>query len=379
MIHANEQNQQLFIQRYFDEGIGIDHWWMDAGWYVNKSGWPNVGTWLVDSNRFPHGLRAVTDYAHQRGVKSIVWFEPERVTPGTWLYENHPEWLLGRGAGDKLLDLGNPQARAWLTDYVDQFLTEQGIDLYRQDYNIDPLPFWRGADAAERQGSTENHYVSGYLAYWDELLRLHPGLLIDSCASGGHRNDLETMRRAVPFLRSDYIFDPLANQCMSYGLALWLPYNGTGTGPRQFTLYELRSNLSCPKDTPCWDMRDQSLPYDLLRKVVKEWRGYAGDYLGDFYPLTPYSLERDVWMVWQFDNPEEGHGVVQAFRRDHSIYESAHVTLRGLEPAARYELKNLDEPGTARQVSGAEFMGAGVTIRIDEKPGAAVLTYRKNR
>ena len=56
-------------------------------------------------------------------------------------------------------------------------------------------------------------------------------MLIDSCSSGGHRNDLETMRRSVPFLRSDYIFDPVANQCMSYGLALWLPYNGTGTGP----------------------------------------------------------------------------------------------------------------------------------------------------
>jgi len=51
---------------------------------------------------------------------------------------------------------------------------------------------------------TENLYVQGYLAYWDGLLQQHPGMLIDSCASGGRRNDLETLRRAVPLLRSDY-------------------------------------------------------------------------------------------------------------------------------------------------------------------------------
>lgn len=30
-------------------------------------------------------------------------------------------------------------------------------------------------------------------------------MLIDSCASGGRRNDLETLRRAVPLLRSDLL------------------------------------------------------------------------------------------------------------------------------------------------------------------------------
>src|SRR5207249_1757817 len=97
--------------------------------------------------------RAITDHAHAKGVKSIVWFEPERVTGGTWLAEKHPEWLLG----GTLLNLGNPDARAWLTDHIDKLLTEQGIDLYRQDYNIDPLGYWRGNDKEDRQGITENN------------------------------------------------------------------------------------------------------------------------------------------------------------------------------------------------------------------------------
>lgn len=185
------------------------------------------------------------------------------------------------------------------------------------------------------------------------------------------------MRRSVPFLRSDYIFDPVANQGHSYGLALWLPYNGTGTGPRQFTLYELRSNLSCPKDTPCWDLRDHGLPYDLLRKAVREWRAYAEDYLGDFYPLTPYSLDRDTWMAWQFDRPDKGQGVVQAFRRDLSIYESARMKLHGLDPRARYWVTDLDAVGPARQFSGEQLMTDGLALSISQAPGTALLTYQR--
>ena len=54
-------------------------------------------------------------------------------------------------------------------------------------------------------------------------------MLIDTCASGGRRNDLETLRRAVPLWRSDYAFEPIGHQCMTYGISLWMPYHGTGT------------------------------------------------------------------------------------------------------------------------------------------------------
>ena len=62
---------------------------------------------------------------------------------------------------------------------------------------MEPLGFWRGNDPPDRQGITEIRHVEGLLAYWDELRRRHPEMPIDTCASGGRRNDLETLRRAV--------------------------------------------------------------------------------------------------------------------------------------------------------------------------------------
>ena len=54
-------------------------------------------------------------------------------------------------------------------------------------------------------------------------------MLIDECASGGRRNDLEMMRRAVPLWRSDKTMEPIGQQTMTYGISMWIPFFGTGT------------------------------------------------------------------------------------------------------------------------------------------------------
>jgi len=385
MIDANESKQIMFIDRYLAEDIKLDYWWMDAGWYVHHGGgWPRVGTWQVDTARFPRGLRAVSDYAHSKGIKTLVWFEPERVTAGTWLAENHPEWVLG---GDKggLLNLGNDAARIWLTGHVDRLLNEQGIDLYRQDFNMDPLGHWRGADAADRQGISEIRHITGYLAYWDELRRRHPEMLIDSCASGGRRNDLETMRRAVPLWRSDYAFEAIGHQCMMYGLSLWLPFHGTGTvftrnapyygsGRTPVEPYAFWSNAGQSIGFGI-DIRLKELDYDAIRRLIGQWRRIAPNYYGDFYPLTPWSRDETMWMAWQFDRPESGEGVVQVFRRHKSFYESASFRLFGLDADADYVVSNLDT-GTQEHRSGRELLTGMLRVAIASKPGIAIITYR---
>ncbi|MBM3501971.1 MAG: hypothetical protein FJX74_25230, partial [Armatimonadetes bacterium] len=375
MINANEANQKLFVDRYGEVGVKLDYWWMDAGWYPNVSGWPNTGTWEVDTTRFPNGLRAIGDHAHEQGVRIIVWFEPERVTPGTWLYEQHPEWLLGRDGDQKLLNLGHPDARQWLTDHVDRVLTEQGIDLYRQDFNMDPLGFWRANDPEDRQGITEIRHCEGYLAYWDELRRRHPNMLIDSCASGGRRNDLETLRRSVPLLRSDWLLEPVSQQSHTYGIAFWYPFWGTGVNSSD--PYYFRS-VMCPHITGCYDVRRTDIDYASVRNLVAQWRETAPYLLlGDYYPLTTYSLAPDVWIGWQFDRPETGSGLVQIFRRADSIYEKARLRLRGLDPAAAYGLRDLDR-GEMGEMSGRELLDTGLPVEIPDRPGSLLLLYERS-
>lgn len=572
MIGANEANQIMHIDRYLEEGLKIDYWWMDAGWYVQQQGWPQVGTWEVDKSRFPQGFKPISDHAHSKGVKILVWFEPERVAPGTWLADNHPEWLLnplsalemrkstvlgtnepcvvfnrsddplawsgikweprslsfhpgpngefsvirwtapakgeyqidsafagidgqtttdvhvlrdgkslfdgfinlngqgkrtpfqssahleagdnldfvvgygnkdyrfdstgmdatitgpdgkrhsaakeygggywsygclapgaapdastfkaydshgqGGATGTQLLDLGNPKAWKWLVEHVDRLIVDSGIDLYRQDFNMDPLIFWRGNDTVDRQGITENRHVVGYLAYWDELRRRHPNMLIDSCASGGRRNDLETMRRAVPMWRSDYAFEPIGHQCMTYGISMWLPYYGTGTvatadapyyggGLTPVQPYAFWSNAT-PSLVSGIDLRVKEIDYSALRRLFGDWREVVSNYYGDYYPLTSYSQADDTWIAWQFNRPQTGEGVVQAFRRGKAADEIAHLKLRGLDPKASYIVKVLDGEALGKtEWSGAELMDHGLPVSLKDRPAAAVITYTR--
>jgi len=394
MLQASEENQIACIDRYLEEKLPLAAWWMDAGWYVNNGTWVNTGTWDIDRRRFPNGFKPITDHGHERGVKSILWFEPERLTPGTWLAEKHPDWCLPAppNPGDQdfdpswlILDLGNPDARAWLVGHVGDMIEREGIDWYRQDFNIDPLFFWRSRDATDRIGMTEMGHVNGYLAYWDALLERHPHLRIDSCASGGRRNDLETLRRSMPLLRSDHLFEPISQQCQHFGIALWIPYHGTGThiGASAIGLasqvtrisYAFRSHMS-PSLNACWDVRSKELDYDLLRRLTAQFTRIAPNFLGDFYPLTDYSTADDAWMAWQYHRPEVGEGVVQAFRRGRAPGEFRMLRLRGLEPEAAYEIENVDT--VERYVrSGASLMQEGLPVHLPEPESAAVLLIRK--
>jgi len=386
MQNATEQNQIMFIDRYLAEDLKIDYWWMDAGWYVNghERGWPHVGTWEVDPKRFPKGFKPISDHAHAKGIKILVWFEPERVAADTWLTQHHPEWILG-GAKGGLLNLGHPDARAWLTDHVDKLLTEQGIDLYRQDFNMDPLNLWRANDAEDRQGITEIKHVTGYLAYWDELIRRHPNMLIDTCASGGRRLDLETLRRAVPLWRSDYGYEPVGNQSQTYGLSFWLPFYGAGNlassagyygaGAGSIDLYAFWSTCYPSNNFP-FDMRAKDNDYEAIRELFRLRRMVVPNFYGDYYPLTPYRFDDDGWVGWQFDRPEAGSGVVLMFRRRSSRFEVGRWSLRAVDPTLRYRLRLLGTDQTW-EMTGEQMRHEGVRIPMHGRPGAAVIVYER--
>ncbi len=378
-----------YVKTFLQAGIKPEICWRDAGaggttWYPSLPGpfkggdsWLNTGTWEIDPTKYPQGFKPFSDWVHAHGMKFLLWFEPERVgDPNSWLGKNHPEWLLPGPPPGFILNEGNPAAWSWLVNHIDGMIKSQGIDWYREDMNGGgPLPAWRKNDAADRQGITENLYVQGHLAFWDELRRRNPGLRIDSCASGGRRNDLETMRRAVPLTRSDFEFTYMkgvveGNQDQTYGLSFWLPFQGTGA--YFYDAYSARSFY-----LPSFGMGGLSPENaEAQKKAYSECSNIAPYMLGDYFPLTPHTLRLDQWIAWQCDRKELGGGVVQAFRRNASQVASMTFHLHRLDPAAQYEITNFDVEGSTK-ASGKELMETGLTVEIKVKPGAAVIVYHR--
>ena len=330
--------------------------------------------------RFPRGLKPVTEAAKKWGKGFVVWFEPERVYEGTWLDREHAEWLTKLpGNPNRLLNLGDPRALSWLTDHISNLLLSEGVTIYRQDFNFDPAPYWLAMDTPNRVGIAEMKHIEGLYAYWDALLARVPGLLIDNCASGGRRIDLETIGRSVPLWRTDYsYFEPNGYQCHTYGLQLFLPCSGTGNNNPQ--KYYFRSSMGGAVVLG-WELNGtyNNAPFNLTQahEGIAEFKALRPYFYGDFYPLTEYSTSDEAWAAFEWNRPEEGDGMVLAFRRHQAPQSSIAVVLPGLEPDGDYEVA-FEDYGITLIKSGRE-LSAGLDIKIPEAPGSLLIKYRRVR
>ena len=373
---VDEANQLDWIPKTAQ--TGMECYWLDAGWF--EGGWPNgAGSWAPGAKQFPRGLRPLADAAHREGMKFVLWLEPERVNPNSRLAQEHPEWVLHAGPGDGLLNLGDPAARQWLTDYLSKSFHDWGVDVFRNDFNIDPLRFWHAADAPDRQGMAEIRYLEGFYQFWDALVQRQPELTIDNCASGGRRIDLETISRSYPLWRSDTPCIgskawPVWDQVQVAGLSLYVPQH-TG-GVWEVDPYVFRSAATMGASL-CPDLRAKDYPLEATRLALGEIKELRPLYFGDYYPLFEINTSEQVWCGWQFDRPDLARGFAMLLRRPRCPYTSAEVELRGIDPQSQYEVEFREtyETKEKRLMTGGEL--ARLRVEIRSAPGSVLITYRK--
>lgn len=413
------------IDQISKERVGFENFWMDAGWYgadrkveefqvFGREDWfLHAGNWRVNRVPHPDGLKPISDAAHAKGMKFLLWFEPERAVVGTPLTLEHPDWFIGEvtthfeGSTERplvkfrMFDFGNPAARQYMIDWISDLIDQQGIDIYRQDCNFALAPFWTQADTPDRQGITQIRYAEGLLAFWDGLRQRHPQLMLDIV----QRGDLETISRAVDLSRADYPVspdaDPVGAQVSSEGLAYWRPHFGTIFQIRPRDTYHFRSGFApglgfalfngAGYPNQIGSFIPDDFPFDWMRNMVAELKLVRPYYYGDYYPILPCSLNSDCisdptkersaafeWAAWQFNRPESGDGMIQAFRRDENSETAMKIVLRGLDAAAMYEVISLDTNAPTK-VSGKDLMQSGLPIEITAKRSAALILYKKTR
>ena len=59
---------------------GVEYYVIDCGWHNEEDGdkvYPYIGQWKESKARFPHGVRATTDFIRSLGMKPGLWIEPE--------------------------------------------------------------------------------------------------------------------------------------------------------------------------------------------------------------------------------------------------------------------------------------------------------------
>jgi alpha-galactosidase len=354
---------------------GCNGHWFDAAWF--PVGFPQgVGNWFSDPQNFPNGVEELGKTVHDLGMKLILWFEPERVAKETEIAKEHPEYVFG-GENGGLYKLNDPEARKFLTNLLLKRIREFGVDVYRNDFNIEPLPFWKQNDTPDRQGITEIRYVEGHYEMWNKFRNENPGLWIDNCASGGRRIDLETTSISIPLWRSDtccWAGHPEWDQTQTLGLARYLPLFSCCAWDS--SPYTFRSAAN-PGVITQYNYLDENYNTDEAQVSLQEGKVYQKFWYGDFYPMTEAKVGDTNIAAWQLHRADLQAGLIYAFRQRNCPYTGWETHLRAIDPEARYRvtMKSDYTPQKSVEMSGKELQS--LEIRFVKKGDAVVVQYEK--
>lgn len=209
---------------------GVERFVVDDGWFGSRrDSTSGLGDWQIAQDVWPDGpksLKALADYVHGKGMEFGLWFEPEMVNPDSDVARAHPDWVLRptanrlpmQGRSQQVLDLTNPDAYRYIHDSIDALVGELGIDYIKWDHN----KFVTEA-VSPRTGRPAVHgqTLAVYRMFRD-LEVSHPGLEIESCASGGGRIDLGILEFASRVWTSDCV-DPVERADIQRYTSLLVP------------------------------------------------------------------------------------------------------------------------------------------------------------
>lgn len=404
-IPETAESARIAMDAYYNLGLKADYRWLDAGWYSSPSGadignawWDTVGAWTVDKRKWPdNSLAELATYSKETyGAKTIIWFEPERVTYINELVNRHgynASWALGGDTNGNLYinNLGNKDCLEWTYNKIVTVMDDNNMDAYREDFNCDPAVCWRvtdGLQGPDRSGITENLYLQGHYELWDRLLdhfaETGRPTFIDSCASGGGRNDLETMRRAVPLMRSDAEGAGIALRlAMTTTFTKWIPYTGcfakesnSQGGIGVTDLYSMRATMfpAILYAAKYSHSVKQNQIEDQIQ-YQQERVEYSKYFWSDFYVLTPYRgvTNDNEWTAYMYYDADMKSGVISAFRQAQSKDANYSISVKGIDPNKYYSVRDIDGVNSFAKVKGSALID-GLVLYAAE-PRTALILY----
>jgi len=371
----------------------------DAGWYNytpygSELGWAFTGDYTPCEKYGVDGFKRVSDACHKAGIKLCFWFEPERVVFGGPQAETLKNNILYVGKNKEylsydycknhdidpesgLINYGKDASVKYVSDMVNGVIKDFSLDVYRQDFNTINGVFWNAYDEYERNelsiprtGVTQIKACEGYVKAWSAISAANPGLVFDSCSSGGRRNDLETLRFSFAHTKTDYVLEVVSQQGQNYGALSWLPFTGTAFIDMASD-YDIRSRLTLSIGVDGASGKDLKL----YERALEKWQTLHKYMYKDYYQLGEYDLAFDGKIAMQFNDPEKHKGMMISYFRLGGIYN---FIPKALYPDKKYKVWDEDDENYVRILTGDELMTKGVSVARDPgAPSAVVLWYKE--
>lgn len=362
--------------------IGVELFVMDDGWFGKRNNdRAGLGDWVVNPQKFPHGLNPLIEYVNHLGMDFGLWVEPEMVNPDSDLYRAHPDWVMnfpGRPRSELrnqlVLNVARDDVREYIFQVLDKLASEYHIRYFKWDMNrVFSEPGWPEQPVAE-QRELWVKYVWNLYNIIERLRAKHPNLEIESCSGGGGRADLGIMRYVDEFWTSDNTeaFDRLRIQegfSQAYTakyMSAWVTdvpnMNGRSTPLKFRFLVAMQGALGIGANLNKWSEEDTKLAMDMIALDKRIRRTVQ---FGNLYRLL--SPRASDTTANEYVSADSKQAVLFAFRHSQEYNTPAPLLyLRGLDARGVYRLESIDGKLVDKQMelSGAYLMQHGLNVAL---------------
>lgn len=170
---------------------GFRYFVIDCGWY-KQEGIPwdqGMGDYEVSSLLFPEGLSKTVELIKEAGMIPGIWFEIENVGSAAKAYQREDHLLQKDGKTlttyfRRFWDMCDPWVEEYLTQKVIAMSKNYGFGYMKIDYNES---IGIGCDGKESLGEGLRQTMEASQEFINKIKREIPDMVLENCASGGHR------------------------------------------------------------------------------------------------------------------------------------------------------------------------------------------------
>jgi hypothetical protein len=350
--------------------VGLELFIVDLGWA------PVLGDWNADPGRFPSGMRALSDYVHDRGMRFGLHLPLLEADPTSQVVRQHPDWTSSISDdfyGSVSLCPGHEPVRQWVIAETLRVIRNYNIDWILMDgVNLVKVCTKRSHTHNARNSNYESA-VRGINEIVAAVRSQAPNVAWENCQSGGRMMTYQMVRDCETSITCDDTSALRTRQAI-HGATYPFPprYTDRYLGEGLVTKYNLRSamfggpwmlmqRIAEWTEAEIATAASEIALYKALRPIIRD---------GKVFHLTPRPDGTRNEAIQAY-NPRGNRAVIFVFRHT-SPEDSMLVRPRGLIPTAEYRIQ-LQEAGTIQVATGRDLMTSGIEVRLPDEDFAEIV------
>lgn len=376
-VDFNEKKLMRFIDSL--KGSGVDTFVLDDGWFLGRnSDSSSLGDWIVDKKKLPRGLEFIIEYTHKAGLKFGLWFEPEMISKNSLLYQHHPDWAIksntiaSEGRNQYVLDLSKNEVCDFVIDTINKYLDTYKINYIKWDMNR-YLTESFSSELGTRSKEHHHRYNLGLYKVLDAVIKTHPDVFFEGCASGGARFDAGMLAFFPQIWASDNS-DAYSRSIIQTHTSLFYPLSSidchvtTGTPNMQTgRMSDLTARFSVASMGSFGCEMDFSKLSDEDKRNIREFIAFYKKYFqtlvlsGDTYILSQMN-DNNLWaqQIVSKDKALSAISILQGLNKP--IPEEKRIYPQGLVASACYRIMVGKQEKLLAKLRGDTIMNAGINV-----------------